>query len=203
MLGGGGTEGLLAAHKGVRAVSETGGQAQPHWASKPTGSVFRITVAWARGRQDPGVLCFKVSPSGEKHCSRDVTSEKSRGRERFPRSHWGDDVSLQILSMERASVLSKVHQEPRRRTSEVEWCGSPFLPTRCQAHAWWRGCRSDGTYLVYLEPGSRWGWNPRIQCWPWGRRTRCSARCEGQQGGGKSLLRGLRRRQRLQLGEPP
>ena len=35
-------------------------------------------------------------------------------------SQWGDGVSLQILAMERGSVPSKVHQELRTHTLEVE-----------------------------------------------------------------------------------
>lgn len=39
----------------------------------------------------------------------------------------GDGVSLQILSAERGSVLSKVHQEPRRHILEVEYFSNPFF----------------------------------------------------------------------------
>lgn len=36
-------------------------------------------------------------------------------------------MSLQIVSMEREKVLSKVHQEPRSHILEVEWFCNPLL----------------------------------------------------------------------------
>lgn len=114
----------MATQESIQEVSQTEEDVQPHWASKPSGSCFRITVARAHGRQTisrAGAqrrVFLKVprlrTTAVETPCWKKVVVVRAS------HDHSGVTMSLQVLSVERGSVQSKAHQKSRRHILEVE-----------------------------------------------------------------------------------